>query len=534
MKLLNLLKLKYLIILEMAAFIYAVKSYIVNIYPRHFDQIQYLAEVYRSYEKYRLDGLMAGFKETFTNPSAQGAIYDSLALLIMMALGAGRLSALLLNIIAFIGWQIIIFYSIRKIFSSQNLAITAAALPLALSGIWQINSPGTAFDFRLDYLAMCLYGASAFMYILTDNFKNKKWSVIFSFVVALTILCRYLTVVYFLAIFLFIVPIYINKGLQLKNILGCALMVTILTLPFFIFNYELIYNYYVIGHVLGEEQAIRASGFNIFQTFWYIVQIGFIKQIGSFFYYILALILFVSTFSLLRNKSLKPDKGQLVNVNLLKAGLFFIMPPLLLLSLETQTSEVVLSILIPGFLLLIFSVVWPLLKNLHSHRPNSINYLCLILVFLITVNFCTNLIKVPYEESYRRSADEVNQVANLVSQFSQERHINNIKIGADRITDHLDAQILRVVIYEKIGVLMPLEMTLPIGIFHISDEKIMDQLKKTDIYIETNAPKLVDGFPYDMDMQANYEQIHQFCLQHMIFVKGTNIFGRSISLYVKN
>jgi len=532
MKLSSLIKFKYLIVLEMGVFIYAVKQYIVNIYPRHFDQIQYLAEVYQSYEKYKVNGLFAGFKETLSNPSAQGAIYDSLALLIMMAFGVSRSSALMLNIFAFIGWQIIIFYGIQKIYRSQGLAVLAAALPLALTGIWQLNSPGTAFDFRLDYLAMCLYGTSAFMYILTDNFKNSKWSIGFALIVALTILCRYLTSVYFLFALLILFVTNKNTREQLVNIVMCSLIVTLLVLPFFIYNHTLIYNYYVVGHVLGEEQAIRSSGFNFFETFLYIVKIGFIKQIGAFFYCMLALMGFVGLFTVLKNKSLHLNAKVFLNTYLLKAGIYFLLPPLILLSLETQTSEVVLSILIPGLLLIILSVLCPLFKWGLTNGSNYINYFCLISVVFIVIHFGWGLIRQPYDVKYMQSVEEINQIAHLVYQVSEERNVKNIKIGADRITDHLDAQILRVVIYEKIGVLLPLEMTLPTGIFHITDEKIIDQLKKTDIYIETIAPKLVEGFPYDLDMQANFEKIHQYCLENMNLVKSTNIFGRSISIYL--
>jgi hypothetical protein len=143
--------------------------------------------------KYRSEGI-------FTPPSAQGTLHDALAVVAFHVAGPSRSAALSLNMLALIGWQLALFFAVARTSGSRPLAFASALFPLALAGPWQ-NVPGSAFDFRLDHLAMCALGITAAMALLADGFHSRRGSSWFGIAVGLTLVTRFLTGTYFVLIF---------------------------------------------------------------------------------------------------------------------------------------------------------------------------------------------------------------------------------------------------------------------------------------------------------------------------------------------
>jgi len=497
------------------------------------DQIQYLSETFLSFEAYKNNGFISGVKFSITNPSAQGSLYDFFAYLIMVFFGPTRDSALLLNIIAFVFWQLTIYYSINAIYKSKELAILSSTLPLLIIGIWQVNNAASAFDFRLDHLAMCLFGITSFICLLTDNFKNKKWVFYFSVMTSITILCRYLTLVYFSLIFLLLAICLIKKNNQFRNLIASAILVLVLVSPFFYINLDLIYNYYVIGHIIGVESEIRSSGLNLLQTAAFILWNSSYVFFGPLFFLVTGILLSIGIFNNYKINLIYSIKLFSIDKNILFIGIIFFVAPFSVLVMQKEASLAVISIFSSSIILIILSIILP---NLNINRPikkNYLNRIFYIIIGIVFINYSFNILKPQHSDKFISSAKEVDKIADQIFQISKTENRGDLKIATDRITDYLDAQILRVVIYERNGVWLPLEMTLPSGIFSISKNEIINRLVRSDIVILTNEPNIESGFPFDLDMQKNKIVIQQFCIENLQFIESKEVFNRNISIYVK-
>src|SRR6185295_6957002 len=112
----------------------------------------------------------------------QGTLHDFLAIFAFMIAGPSRSTALALNMLALIAWQAALFFAVVRASGSRRFACAAAMLPLALAGPWQ-NIPGSAYDFRLDHLAMCALGITTALALLSDGFRSRNDTTRFGFAV---------------------------------------------------------------------------------------------------------------------------------------------------------------------------------------------------------------------------------------------------------------------------------------------------------------------------------------------------------------
>ena len=92
------------------------------IYPRWFDQVQYLTEAYRSYERAQDAGIAAGVRETLTNIAPQGTLHDFWALGIFLLFGPSREGALAVNLLALVILQAVTFFAARRLADSWPAA----------------------------------------------------------------------------------------------------------------------------------------------------------------------------------------------------------------------------------------------------------------------------------------------------------------------------------------------------------------------------------------------------------------------------
>lgn len=250
-----------------------------GVYPKWNDQVQYLTYGYNAWEHARTAGFVSALLLTLTNPSAQGTLHDTAALLAFQLAGPSRSAAL-----ALIAWQFALFVAVARISRRPSLAFTAALLPLA-PGPWE-NIPGSTFDFRLDHFAMCALGVASAAALLTDRFRSRGGAVLFGLAVALTLLFRFFTGTYFVLIFAGLLA-WIVSGADRRsrsaNLAWAAGVAFVLAVPFFWINRAYIHEYYWIGHYIGPESAIRNQNFGVGRSIVFILQALAERHLGWFF-----------------------------------------------------------------------------------------------------------------------------------------------------------------------------------------------------------------------------------------------------------
>jgi hypothetical protein len=164
------------------------------VYPRWSDQVQYLDEAYSGYEDAAGQGIAAASHAALAHLSPQGALHPLLALWAFRLAGPSRLSALLVNLAAFLALQAATFLAARRVSGGDPIAWAAVGLLAALAVPWSGGS-GSAVDFRLDWLSACAFGVALAAAILANGFRSTGWAALFGVAVGVAILGRFLTAV---------------------------------------------------------------------------------------------------------------------------------------------------------------------------------------------------------------------------------------------------------------------------------------------------------------------------------------------------
>lgn len=507
-----------------------------SIYPRWNDQIQYLTESYTAYEHAQAHGLAAGLKVSLTKTALQGSLHDLFALLVFTLVGgASRRAALSLNLLVFLAWQASLLAVIPRVTGSRALAWMGFGLLLCIAGPWS-NGPGSAVDFRLDHGAMCLFGVTATLALLTDGFRSTRWSVVFGAAVGLTLLERFLSGVYFAAIFgASAVWIFCGQapGPRLRNLIFAGLAATALALPIFWFNREAIYTYYWVGHVSGAEGAARLRGMD----FWASLQFVFghlgDMHLGAYFGWAVA---GLTAPLLLRAASRRAQTTAGPSRDWLFFGFVFLLAPAAVLTVHPQKSEYVLGVLVPGVILLvlwIWSALWPRGGLSPAGTGRRLAPIALALTALVAGEyfFVRRQFAPPHDEAFLASARQVNAIADQIFATARTTKITHPNIAVDQIVDFADAQILQVICYERHKTWINFVIQLPNSILEDKDDVMRYRLKLCDfVLLTTEMPG--DGYwPYDKQMRRLYPELKDWCDDHLQLVETFPVFGRHMSLY---
>ena len=235
-------------------------------YPRWFDQVQYLTESYQAYDVFRERGIVDGLVHNLAEPRVQGWLLQLEAALVFLVTGPARLPALDLNIVHFLAFLVISAEIVRRSLSAW-CAITFLALILGTRGV--TNLTGAVWDFRLDFAAMCLWGALVPVLAFRGPALAKwKWSVAVIVLGEMLICTRTIAFVYVVGTvgaLILCAPFALGRAARadagvIRRRLSLAIGCWFATEAVFVLhNLDLIVGYYVGGHVLGGESEVRAA-----------------------------------------------------------------------------------------------------------------------------------------------------------------------------------------------------------------------------------------------------------------------------------
>jgi hypothetical protein len=135
-----------------------------------------------------------------------------------------------------------------------------------------------------------------------------------------------------------------------------------------------------------------------------------------------------------------------------------------------------------------------------------------------------------YDQAFAADAKKVSALADYVYARSGVAKLANPKVAVDQVTDCLDAQIMRVICYERHRVWVPLVMTLPTGIWKEQEALLFERLAQSDfVFITESGP--VGVWPYDAQLAALRPQTKAWCDRHLKLVERFTLFGKHMALY---
>lgn len=523
---------------ELLLFVRMTEQHHAVIYPRWNDQIQYLSESYQAYEKAEADGFLAGLKTTLTKPALQGVLHDFCALFVFkLTGGASRSAALSLNLLVFLAWQATLLAVVTRVSGSRALGWAAFGLVLCLAWPWS-SEPGSAVDFRLDHASTCLMGVTATVALLTDGFRSRRWSLIFGAAVGLTLLTRFLTGAYFAPIFA-ASAVWIlcgdrsDRWPRLRHLIYAGLVAAVIAGPAFWFNRMSIYTYYWVGHVSGAESAARLPGLGFGPSLRYVFGGLANLHLGAFFLLVAGAL--TSAWAALALSGRRRPDVKLDRDGLFLALAFFVLPGLVL-SLHRQKSEFVLGVIAPGAVLLVVWAWMQLWRKIDfSGAPPWRRFAPLALALVALAcgarYYVARQLWMPHPPGFLAHAEKVNQLADHIFHSARTAGLANPIIGVDQIVDFIDAQILRVICYERHGVWVNFVIQLPDSILTSSDESQLYRLKLCDFVLLTEKMPGDGYWPYDKQMRRLFPQLKFYCEENLRPVALIEIFDREMSLY---
>ncbi len=524
------------LVAEFLVFDQMTSRHYAGFYPQWDDQIETLNESYTGYEYRQVHGFLAGIGHTLSKPAAQGTLHSFWAMLVFEVAGKpSRTAALAVNILAFIAWQAALIFAIKRGTGSYSLAWVAVGLTLALRWPWT-GVQGSATDFRLDHVTMCMMGITLVAALQTNAFRSTVWSAVFGSAVGVTLLTRFLTGTYFVLIFIgCLVWILMSDGRLRRSLnLGlAALIATLLLAPCLWVNRQLVYEHYWIGHYYDADGALWISHASLSQAiiqFW--TQLG-TEQLGTAFWGAAGATLIILASGLRRSPqgqaASSEDTGGTDRWALDTAilGAIFLAAPAIVLPLQNQPFGVVLGVAVAGAMFLLLALA----AKLRARTVASHSVIAALVAFAIGSGyFVVRQITPPNDANFVADAHRVNAIADRIFATARAGRLEEPRIAVDRIADYFEAQILRVVCYERHRVWMPFAIALPLELSAIPEETLMGQLSHSDFVLATEAGP-TGPWPYDRQTLELRPKILAWCEMNLRPVDHFTVFGQRMILY---
>ena len=234
-------------------------------------------------------------------------------------------------------------------------------------------------------------------------------------------------------------------------------------------------------------------------------------------------------------------------------GFVWLLAPALVLTLHPQKQEIVINALVPGVILLVIAL-WTAIKPAEAGlllreasggqvgggqlraRLGLADSAALWFVargtMIAALVFFSHRQRVPVEtaeamENFR----QVNTLADYIFTRGQEAKLSPIRVSVDFITDALDAQVLRVVCYERHHVWRDFDMKLPTGIAEPDAAEVRQRVADSDFVFLTGDDFTHLGYPFDRKLAALRPELRAWCDAHLRLTRTFTFSGHPILLY---
>ena len=535
-----------LIVLEFLLFrAYALRE-ILPYYPTNSDQTLYLYKSYAMFEMILNQGLR---KAILMGPDmANSSLFTYQAAIFFLLTGATRFSALCLNFIYFAGLQLFGFYVIKTLTNRYSLAIIFIGFILMLKTTFLFA--GGLMDFRIDFMAMCLYGIYAASILKSEIFFNRKWVVVAAIIAVFAILMRYILAPY-IALTLFIIFIrflfsYRAESRRIVNMFLFSAINVIIVAPFLWLNHVNINSYYVAKQLLGSEKYVRAAVqgvHNLKENLLYyphsivVYHLGLSTIITAIFFGVLLLL--VRKFA--KNKtavSASTQTRKTENFSVLFLGLS-ILVPVIVLTADISKSPVVAGVIdIPA--LLFFVYIYYLISDVKQNQSSPFSKLLMVFASLSFLIGGATFASALGSHSYLYSRDNPKTISKMYMSIGNYAHSvqwQELHLGVDHVTEYLADKLVTVIYYDKTGTFITVSGDrFGADITSITKSDALAALNSSDVYI-TNLSSYpaspTDIYPYNIDMNKYRPELQQVAAQNMLNLGDFYFYNSHFRVYVK-
>jgi hypothetical protein len=208
-------------------------------------------------------------------------------------------------------------------------------------------------------------------------------------------------------------------------------------------------------------------------------------------------------------------------------GTIYVAAPFLVLTLHPQKSEVVVGALVPGIVLLVVAA-WMSVSR--RADPASLRFFAGAVAAATLALFARGQRMPAYSPETRADIRQVNTIADTLYSRVSAGNLREPHVAVDYITDSLDAQVLRVVVYERKRRWMQFRIMLPTGIAEPTSELVHERLAKSDfVFLTEEAP--VGPYPFDRKLAEMRPDVRAWCEANLRAADRFTLFGRRMVLY---
>jgi hypothetical protein len=482
--------------------------------------------------------------------------------------GGSRFAALLPNFIYFALLQIALVGAMRWLAGRWSTAFLG--LGLLLMARSPFNTAGGIYDFRMDFIAFCLYGMFLCCAIRSNLFMRVRWSAAAGLCGAALICFRFITAGY-------LAPLLILAGVaaivgsvrgsvahrrqSLRRLYGTLVaggVILLLAGPLLWGHRQAIHDYYVVNHVTGAEKDVRAA------------ETGTTRLTDALVYYpnslradhagpvfliaAVALLLGAGTLGRFgRNvpelTALPPEKMDLRGDDVaerrlsLAAGFAFVgaafLLPLAILTADVSKSPVVAGILVPPVLWLVMLGVAGL-GRVYGFRaiagPAKTGF-CVLAGLMMGLGIWMHARMYSQERwmsHHRRGVQNVAALCELIARKAQAAGWHDIAVFDDTEAGYLNVENIEVLTYERHGYI--LQVGDEIGsVLELPEKQVFALLAGSHFAILSHRvwPPPAYDYPIDLELERLHPQLEAFCHREMTQIGHYRIFDREIDVFMR-
>ncbi len=533
-----------LILLQYGLFRQSALDNVVWAYPIGYDQAAYLTQAYETYESIKDKGLLFAMEQGLEIPLESGMLIHLEASLLFLVLGPSRLSALTVNFLHFALLQLVLVWALRSIAKRWSLAYLGLGLLLAASAPFYVY--GGLMDFRLDFMALCLFGTFACLLVRTDLFASRTGSLVVGIAGAWCVLARFPTALYVSGIFGLLFGFLCFRWLLYRGaphalagrrVLNCALAGSaclLFILPGVYVKRHGIYRHYV-EHVKNSENKMRQKEFGSESRkdrLLFYPRSVLNDHVGERCYLLagasLAIACALGLLGLLRRRG-GPGPSTPAQTapywRYLSCAALCALWPILALTAYPSPSPVVGSIVVPALVLCTVLLAAWLARAIRPNVPASTAFgLACASVLVLGVglfNQASELSRRGALAQARPQTEQVSALYDLLYQHSQLSGWSRPRVSIDLLADFVFPLAVTPYVYERHGALFVLQSVLPPDpMFEADDRSAIAMLQDSDLVVLSTRPFPGNSlYPFNRSLARVRPQMIAYCEREMVALR---------------
>jgi hypothetical protein len=548
-------------------------------YPANHDQTVFLSQTYETYETILDQGLWAGLwhgfnvlgpqntlahlqaslRENSSPPpaarrSATGALIHIQGALLFLMLGPSRLSALTLNFLYFALLQLVLAWTLHWL--TRRWSVALIGVGILLTAVAPFYYVGGLMDFRIDFIALCIYGVLMGLVLRSGVFASRRWSLVAGAVSALLVLFRFITAVYLTGIFGLLVPYFCFRlcrrrrdpaawQVELRRLTGlltAGLILALVTGPVLWHRREAIKHYYIVGHVTGQEKHIRAQQFSANHPYAFYTRSLLLDQAGPTFLTLCALMFGIGLVLALRAKSAAQRARDRAGLDVALAYVFLgtsLVVPLIILPMHISPSPVVVNIVLTPLLCLVLLSL-AACTGLHrtGRRRRFLEFsLAVLAVVAMGVGIWEQFSQYGRRSPMSLRRADIQKVLRLYAEIGKYCRAFNLKaprISTNTTVDYLNFNVARVLLYERQGLACEPQPGLGSNIFAVTKPEALAIGRQSDFVIisQPSAPR-ESVYPFEKCMKRITPALTALCKRNYKRLKSFHLGDTELTLFVR-